>query len=362
MKRIFIAIVCTFLFGCAQSKPVIPTGYAGEIASIEDTLIDKDVGAYAYCVSKIDGNPIPNAITNSLNASAGRGMRLSLVGESRNVPVKPLKLTLIARVIHAAPIGSLFDSESNLHLEGEIEFTPIQDMKYFVRGTLQKGASSIWIEDINGIVVSTPIGNPSIRKPTEKVQKPEDLTPAQKFFSINIGESADSVVHKLGKPTNIIENRKRDYYGNNFTTYEYHNLGSIRFLGVSPDIKTVQMLTPRVEANGSPEELREKISVTPATELRILAKAYFLNDTPDISYLDVLADKIWIERNSPDETMIDAVAYLCLTLGKSSNARYRDFLTNLSQKSTSKKIQKYAKKQLKLLPNDSSAVQFIPTN
>jgi hypothetical protein len=361
MKRIMIVIVCIFLHGCVQYKPIIPSGYTGEIASIEDTLQRKGVGAYVYCVSKIDGNPIPNAITNSLDASAGRGIHLSLVGENRNIPVKPLKITLTARVIHAAPVTSLFDSESNNHLEGEIEFTPIKNMKYFVKGTLQKDATSIWIEDINGVVVSKPLGNPSTSKLTEKTQKRENLTPAEKFSSINIGESVDSVIQKLGNPENVIETKTRSLHGHDITTYEYQNLGKIRFFGIQPNIKTVEMLIPSVEANGSPEELRAKINATPATELRLLAKAYLLNNTPDINYLDVLADKIWTERNNPDKSMEDAMAYLCLTLGKSKNARYRDFLTSVLQQSKSKKLKRYAKKELKLLSKDANAVQFSPT-
>ena len=355
------AIICTFLYGCAQYKPIVPSGYTGEIASIEDTLQQKNPSsAYIYCVLKIDGNPVPNAITNSLNASAGRGAYLSLVGENRNIPVRPLKITLTARVIHAAPITAIFDSKSGKHLEGEIEFTPIQNMKYFVKGNLHENLSSLWIEDINGVIVSKPIGNPLANKLIEKTQKPENLTSARRFSNISIGESVDSVIQKLGKPENIVETKATSLYGHDFTTYEYQNLGKIQFFGITPNIKTVEMLIPSVEASGSPEELRAKINTTPATELRLLAKAYFLNNTPDITYLDVLAEKIWMEKNNPDNSMQDAMAYLCLALGKSNNARYRDFLSSVLQQSKLKKIKRYATKQLKQLPNNSSAVQFIP--
>lgn len=373
MCKINYFIILCLLIGCTNQKQSTPASKPNiaqsatldssvvvEQASIEDTYKKKGTGsAYAFFVSKVDGIPTThNASTESRKVSAGNGIYLFPVGASRNIPIKPLKMSLTAKVIYAAPIVAITDSETDLILEQDIEFTPQPDMFYYVKGVLSKSNSSIWIEDINGEKVSRHLSkaNPSIQNSTP--------TTASLFSQISTGESLNSVIKKLGKPDNISEYKASIFTGppaHSFTTYEYNNLGSIKFFGVHPNIRSVEQVMSGADVGTTPETLREKINSAPAAELRLLAKDYFLAKTPNIEFLDVFAEKIWLERMTKDRNMQDAVAYLCLALGKSKNARYRDFFMSVINTSSSAKIKKYAEQNLALISTESEN-QFQPLN
>jgi hypothetical protein len=330
-------------------------------ASIEDTFQRKGTGsAYVFFVSKINEvSTISNAMTESARATAGQGSYLHALGANRDIPAKPLKLSLTARVIHSSPIAILMDPDSKLTLEGDIDFTPQPNMKYFVKGILRKDKASIWIEDINGNIMPESLGN-FIPK---RIDTLEPKSIATIFSNISNGESLDSVIRKLGQPDHILEYKKSVFSqspAHDFTTYEYHNLGKIQFFGVHPKIHTVEKIISGAQIGNTPETLKEKINSIPPAELRLIAKNYYVSETPDVNYLDVLAEKIWAERNSKDRQMEDAVAYFCLTLGKSKNARYKTLFQSLLSESKSRKIQKFAQQNLNLLTTDQ-VPQFEPS-
>lgn len=364
MKKILLLVVVSMLVSCVQNKPFIQADYIGETAVIEDTFQIRSSGsAFFYCVTQIEGRKIPNAVSESLQASAGHNIYLSALGASRKIPVKTIKLFLVANVIHSAPIAYLTDSDAKNRAEGTVEFTPIPNMKYFVKGTLGKKYSSVWIEDSNGNVVSDRIGaiDPEIEKlsiinkiSTTVSSKDATKTRADIFLGIAGGESVDSVVEKLGKPDGIVETKASVFAGppaHDFTTYEYKKLGKIQFFGVQPAMKSVEKITKGVQLSKDSLSFKLKIDSIDSSELRLLAKDYYLTDVPDTEYLDVIAEKIWSERNTKDSNMEDAMAYFCLILGKSGNARYSSFLSMAVSDFKSSKIQKHAKKSLLLLPN-----------
>lgn len=368
MYKIFFLLSFSFLVGCVQQKPSIPDVYVGEKASIEDTFQRKNTEkAYFFCVSKIDGNTTINGINETVKASFNKGMYLTALGHNRDIPIKPLKISLVARTVHATGAMALLDSESSLKLEGDVELIPIPDMKYFVKGILSKEQTSVWIEDIHGNVVSQRLGKliqpAADQESTKANQTRPPLTTSDIFSSISTGESVSSITRKLGQPDRISEHKAAFLAGppaHDFTTYEYNNLGKIQFFGVNPKIRTVEKIIANSPVNDTPEALKTNIDAASPTQLRVLARDYSLTNIADVSYLDIMADKAWDERNNTDSEIEDAVAYLCLTLGRSGNAKYKQFLQSVVDNSKSRKIKKYGKQSLDLLPNEN-VNPFVPT-
>ena len=136
--------------GCATYQP-ISEGYAGPKAIIIDTGMTEDGSkARIYYVASIDGNTIENARIKTRLSSYGTGMTLHMKTAQRAVPIRPMKLRLVASHIVGAPIhemasravGTFFD------VEGDVDFMPEAGATYLVKGDLQKTGSSVWLEEV----------------------------------------------------------------------------------------------------------------------------------------------------------------------------------------------------------------------
>ena len=373
MKNICFVIFISILTSCVQYKPIIPKDYVGDLAHIDDTFERKSGGsAYFYYIKSIDGNLVPNAVTASMAASYGQGFVLSALGASRDVPVKPLKIFISAKVIHSAPIASLTDSDANNHAEGQVEFLPVANMRYVIKGNLSKNYSSVWIEDTNGNAVSKRIeninANATVTPTTNTTKEPDrskssELTKTEIFLKISGGETLELVTEKLGTPDNIQEVKASIFAGppaHNYTVYEYKGLGKVQFFGVQPKQLTVEKVIRNARfINEDISALKNRINTSDAVELRLQAQEYYKTETPDTEVLDIFSEKIWREKNNKNSDMIDAVSWFCKNIGKSKNSRYRLFLETVSHESTIRKIQNHAKSNLILLPvNDVE--QFKP--
>lgn len=151
MRNILIAALVSLLTGCATYKP-IPEGYSGATANVADSGFTEDgTKAQLYAMTEIDGNRIPNAFGASAGASYGKGFALTAVFPSRDVPIKPMKVKLVASHATGAPIHALFSQAAGtfFSVEGVVDFSPKADGKYVVRGVLKKEGSSVWIEDVD---------------------------------------------------------------------------------------------------------------------------------------------------------------------------------------------------------------------
>ncbi|MBX3664754.1 MAG: hypothetical protein KF834_03620 [Burkholderiales bacterium] len=150
MKKISTAIALTLLTGCAAYKP-IPEGYAGPVATVADSGSYEDgTKARIFAMTDVDGNRIMNSFWASANASHGRGFALTMVVSERQVPAKPMQVTLKGSHTTAAPIHAIASKMAGTYfsVEGTVNFEPKPNARYVVRGELKKEGSSVWIEDI----------------------------------------------------------------------------------------------------------------------------------------------------------------------------------------------------------------------
>jgi hypothetical protein len=150
IKHFFVITLVLFLSACATYKPV-PDGYTGPVALIRDSAQSESAGkGQLFYVQSIDGNPIQNARNATRQSSTNTGFVVNTRDVERQVPIRPLKLRLIATHVTGAPIHELASRAAGtfFSVEGDVEFTPKAGVMYAVRGELKKGASSVWIEDV----------------------------------------------------------------------------------------------------------------------------------------------------------------------------------------------------------------------
>jgi hypothetical protein len=146
---LFAITLALLLTGCASYKPV-PDGYTGPIASLKDSSI-ADTGSRGrlFFAESIDGNEMQNAERATRGATYGRGFSLYTRTAFRDVPIRPMKVRLVAKTVVAAPIheiglrmiGEFFS------IEGDVDFLPVAGAGYTVMGILTKEKKGVWIQD-----------------------------------------------------------------------------------------------------------------------------------------------------------------------------------------------------------------------
>ena len=149
-STLIAAFAAVSLAGCATPYQPIPEGYSGPRANIADTVMIRSSSvANVFAIVQVDGNDIANAFRASEGASRGRGFALTALIAKRDLPAKPMRLTLLGHPITGAPIQAMAMQLGGTYYEvgGTIDFTPQSGVFYIVRGELKKEGSSIWIED-----------------------------------------------------------------------------------------------------------------------------------------------------------------------------------------------------------------------
>ena len=75
--------------------------------------------------------------------------------ESRDVPAQTCVLSIAGTTHVAADI--LAFGGGMYHVEGEVKASLQAGQKYFVKGTLSKEYSAVWLEDSEGLLVSSKV-------------------------------------------------------------------------------------------------------------------------------------------------------------------------------------------------------------
>ena len=369
-NKFWLILFCTLLASCSATHAPLPEGYKGNTATITDTFRNRSsASADFYFIEAIDGKDIHNAVQESSSASHNQGPRLTALGHQRTVPAIPATYTISAMVYHAAPITHILNIGSNFSVKGNITFTPEKDTRYLVKGKLTETHSAVWIEDSRGNIVSDVVevvaeGEPVVvdaGNMQQEINATKPTSPEEIFIALSGGESSEMVVQKLGKPNLVTRQRSSVFSGTKqLVLYHYWALGEVEFahnigpgLSVS-QIRKYQFANPEYDFPQAKLELQSASGQT----LQQLAKEYHRMFITEEAPLDLIATKIWQERNSPDEIQADGIAWLCKVLGKSRKARYKTLLTEVAQVSESRKIRRHAEKSLALFTKVREAAQF----
>jgi len=146
-KAMFVIASLILTTACSSPyKRSIPEGYTGPTAHILDTIeMDGKSKADFFYISKINGNRVKNAFSETYKYTEGRGMHMYPVQHSREVPTFQNSFKIIGRTGYAAPIQAL--TGTVYEVKGIVNFTPEKDKTYQVKGSLTETSSSVWIED-----------------------------------------------------------------------------------------------------------------------------------------------------------------------------------------------------------------------
>jgi Maltose operon periplasmic protein precursor (MalM) len=120
------------------------------MATVEDTgEAESGSKAQLFVMAEIDGKSIRNSIVDSQRNNSGRGFSLSTTLTAREIPAQRMKVKLIGTHLTGAPIQSIFSqiSGSFYRVEGVVDFDPVPNKRYIVKGELGKNSSFVWIAD-----------------------------------------------------------------------------------------------------------------------------------------------------------------------------------------------------------------------
>lgn len=160
MRSLLKALCLLVALGLTACATNLEKTYEGPVARVADSA-DKtrDAGIFVpgkanmFYLLEMDGERVPRTNFSATAARySGGGIAFEPVQVDREVPARPLKVKLRGSTYHAAPIGAIFGKSHSV--EGVVDFAPVPDGRYVVRGKLGANGSSIWIETVNGQVVT----------------------------------------------------------------------------------------------------------------------------------------------------------------------------------------------------------------
>jgi hypothetical protein len=169
-KIVFVLSLAYGLSGCTLA-PSIPADYWGPQAEIRDSYTaNSEKTADFFYLDKINGEKIEDSLRATNQASRGKGAKMTPIAVERNVPARKATFEIVGRTHYVAPIDQVL--RTIYEVRGEIEFSPLPNQSYTVRGHIFDNGSkydnylAVWIEETkSGEVVAQKIvmeGIPSL--------------------------------------------------------------------------------------------------------------------------------------------------------------------------------------------------------
>lgn len=133
------------LAGCVTTE-LVPEDYTGPTAIIEDSAVRNSQSQVDFFyLSKVDGQPVQNALRSSRMSSSGGGFNMSIAPVDRQVLPRNAVFEIVGKTAYAAPI--LAFTNKVYEVTGEVKFTPEERTVYQVKGELGESYSAVWIEE-----------------------------------------------------------------------------------------------------------------------------------------------------------------------------------------------------------------------
>ncbi len=351
-KIISASMFIILLTGCVSTKnSVIPKGYSGGEASIIDTYKRSSRStANFYYANIINGEKVAYALNKSAARSSGQGRNLTLIGQDKKIPTtSPVSVHIIGQAFNVVPISALFNSDEAYFIEGNVSFTPKNNLSYLVNGTLSAEYSAVWIEDEFGNIVSDVI-NKGVSQPSDvfSIKDYRLQSPKEAFNSLKGGETFELVNKKLGQPVSLTPFLDKKH----ISSFKYKNIGSVQFSGSQEYGYYLTAIQPIIgNTKEELESIKRLLSTDHGGRLRKTAMEFYDRDLSNTAALDLFARKLWVSRNADHRNAVDAMSWICKMLAKSGDNRYYDLLVKISIESTESKLRKYAKESFaKLSP------------
>jgi hypothetical protein len=113
-----------------------------------------------FVVTEVNGTAVGNSLNETIKQNLGRGFALSPVLITHHIAPGPVKLKILGKTHHPAPIIAIL--RGGYELEGVVSFDALAEKDYIVRGELTETGQAIWVEEQGtGVVVGKRIERPS---------------------------------------------------------------------------------------------------------------------------------------------------------------------------------------------------------
>ncbi|MGH1441341.1 MAG: hypothetical protein ACRBBR_14590 [Cellvibrionaceae bacterium] len=174
--------------------------------------------------------------------------------------------------------------------------------------------------------------------------------------SVKKGMKAVDVYKQLGYPSNVsyyVHTKRIPFVGRvrlQDTELIYEGSGAVRLRSEGGG-QVVHSIKPDAAPTLAPDEIDSVLMSANGTRAVLIAKQLYRNKDYSQKLLDTAGNKIWLEKDNNNAKMVDAVAWLCKYIGASKNARYYSFIESLITSTENRKIIKYAKSALSMLPD-----------
>ncbi len=94
---------------------------------------------------EVDGRRLRSSGIATVSANQGQGFSQKAVVVKHKLPATPVKVTLGASTMYAAPILAM--TNPTCRVEGQVEFKPEAGKSYVVNGKVTPEVCAAWIED-----------------------------------------------------------------------------------------------------------------------------------------------------------------------------------------------------------------------
>ena len=149
MRFIILPILLAVGALASCTPPLVPPDYSGPTAIIRDKAeAHSSTQIFYYALWKVDGGSVDNSSSISREMNYGQGLTLTPRQFQREVPIRPMVLTLKAGNQFGADIQALFSKDFSV--TGTTNFTPKPGKLYTVNGSVTETTISVWLEDENG--------------------------------------------------------------------------------------------------------------------------------------------------------------------------------------------------------------------
>ncbi|MBV8033980.1 hypothetical protein [Roseateles sp.] len=146
MRAPFLAAALA-LAGCASFEAATPPDYSGPTVNVADQA--RQVSGqllHVFEMTQVDGRRLSSTSRATVSANQGRGLAVSPVVLTNELPLRPARVQLQALTQYAAPILAM--THPTCRVQGEVAFTPEAGKAYRVAGRIAPEACEAWIEDL----------------------------------------------------------------------------------------------------------------------------------------------------------------------------------------------------------------------
>jgi hypothetical protein len=139
------------LAGCAGfsgMEPATPPDYTGPTANVADQAVPVSGQLlHVFEMLQVDGRRLSSTSIATLRANQGRGLIVSPVALTNELPLRPARVRLQVATQYAAPILAL--TRPTCQVQGDVAFTPEAGKAYRVAGRIAAEGCEVWIEDLS---------------------------------------------------------------------------------------------------------------------------------------------------------------------------------------------------------------------